>query len=210
MRCKEAIVMTLNTKEKIFYTALDLFSKKGFSGVSIREITREVGIKESSLYNHFANKDEILESILTYFRSDFSKTLPPIEMLDAILQKSTVEEFLKAGHRNFKQFMEDENRVKMWRILQIEQFRSPLAREVILEDLFKTTIHFLEIVFQKLIDLNKIRPYNPKTLAIEYQYPVFSLLTEYTILKFDGKDTSEVETRLDNHIDFFLEIVTIK
>ncbi|SOC22568.1 TetR family transcriptional regulator [Ureibacillus xyleni] len=202
--------MTQTTKEKIFFTALDLFSKKGFSGVSIREITREVGIKESSLYNHFSNKDEILASILTHFRGDFSKTLPPIEMLDHILQSSTVEQFLKAGHRNFKNFMEDENRVKMWRVLQMEQFRTPLAREVILEDLFKTTIRFLEIVFQKLIDLKKIREYDPKTLAIEYQYPVFSLLTEYTILKFDGKDTSEVESRLDNHIEFFLELITIK
>jgi len=201
--------VTLSTKEKIFYTSLDLFSKRGFSGVSIREITREVGIKESSLYNHFSNKDEILESILTHFREDFSKTLPPIEMLDQILENSTVESFLKAGHRNFKKYMEDENGQKMWRILQVEQFRFPLAREIILEDLLKKTITFLEIVFTKLIAQKKIRPLDPKMLAIEYQYPVFSLLTEYNILKFDGKDTSEVEKKLDQHIEFFLQMVSI-
>lgn len=203
------ITMTLSTKEKIFYTSLDLFSQRGFSGVSIREITREVGIKESSLYNHFKNKDEILSAIFSHFRSDFSTTLPPIQLLDEILQNSSVEEFLKAGHRNFKNFMEDDNRTKMWRILQIEQFRSPLAREIILEDLLKTTIHFLETVFKKLIEQKKIRPLDPKVLAIEYQYPVFTLLAEYNILKFDGKDTSEIEARLDQHIAFFLEIITI-
>ncbi|MFS0862335.1 TetR/AcrR family transcriptional regulator [Fredinandcohnia sp. 179-A 10B2 NHS] len=200
--------MTLSTKEKIFNTSLDLFSQRGFSGVSIREITREVGIKESSLYNHFRNKDEILESILNYFRDDFSKTLPPVELLDEILQKSTVEEFLKAGHRNFKKYMEDETGMKMWRVLQVEQFRFPLAREIILEDLFKKTIDFLELVFSKLIEMNKIRNFEPKLLAIEYQYPVFTLLTEYNILKFDGKDTSEVESKLDQHIAFFLNMIT--
>lgn len=200
--------MTLSTKDKIFNTSLDLFSKRGFSGVSIREITREVGIKESSLYNHFRNKDEILESILNYFRDDFSKTLPPVELLDDILQKSTVEEFLKAGHRNFKKYMEDENGMKMWRVLQVEQFRFPLAREIILEELFEKTIDFLELVFSKLIEMKKIRKFEPKLLAIEYQYPVFSLLTEYNILKFDGKDTSQVETKLDQHIAFFLDMIT--
>ncbi|MFD2445029.1 TetR/AcrR family transcriptional regulator [Bacillus sp. CGMCC 1.16607] len=202
--------MSLSTKDKIFYTSLDLFSIKGFSGVSVREITREVGIKESSLYNHFSNKDAILESILTYFRDDFAKTLPPIELLDEILQKSSVEDFLKAGHRNFKRYMENETAQKMWRILQIEQFRSPLAREIILKDLFGTTIDFLEIVFTKLMELKKIQRIDPKMLTTEYQYPVFSLLTEYNILKFDGKDTSEVEQRLDKHIEFFLNIVIVK
>ncbi|MCM3442927.1 TetR/AcrR family transcriptional regulator [Metabacillus halosaccharovorans] len=199
--------MTLSTKERIFYTSLDLFSRRGYSGVSIREITREVGIKESSLYNHYRSKDAILEDIFTFFRDDFSKTLPPIELLDDILQNNSVEEFLKAGHRNFKKYMENENGQKMWRILQVEQYRSPLAREIILNDLFKTTIQFLEVVFTKLIHMKKIRPLDPKMLAIEYQYPVFSLLTEYNILIFDGKDTSEVESLLDQHIAFFLETI---
>lgn len=202
--------MTISTKEKIFLISLDLFSQKGFSGVSIREITREVGIKESSLYNHFSSKDEILESILNFFREDFSKTLPPLETLDEILQKHSVESFLKAGLHNFKKYMEDETRQKMWRLLQVEQFRSPLAREIILHDLYGKTIEFLEIVFTKFIEIKKIRPYNPKVLAIEYQYPVFSLLTEYNILKFDGKDTAEVEKKLDRHMDFFLNIIVEK
>ena len=37
------------TKDKILEVAIDLFSKQGYHGVSIRNITKEVGIKESSL-----------------------------------------------------------------------------------------------------------------------------------------------------------------
>ena len=196
--------MTKNTKDKIFETALDLFSQKGYSAVSIREITRTVGIKESSLYNHFKNKEQILESILTHFRTDFSKTMPPLEALDEILNNSTTDAFFKAGHRNFKTYMENVHAQKMWRVLQVEQFREPMARDIILNDFFQSTIDFLEIVFKKLIEMKRIKPVDPRLLAVEYQYPAFSLLAEYNILKFDGKDTTEVERRLDQHIDFFL------
>lgn len=41
----------MTTKEKIVETALDLFSQRGYDGVSVRDIARAVGIRESSLYN---------------------------------------------------------------------------------------------------------------------------------------------------------------
>ena len=43
----------MTTKEKITETALDLFSQRGYDGVSVRDIARAVGIRESSIYNHF-------------------------------------------------------------------------------------------------------------------------------------------------------------
>ena len=48
--------MKTQTKDKIFDTALDLFSKKGYDSVSVRTIASEVGIKESSIYNHYSSK----------------------------------------------------------------------------------------------------------------------------------------------------------
>ena len=37
--------ITNSNKEKILNTAIDLFSNKGFNAVSVRDITRGVGIK---------------------------------------------------------------------------------------------------------------------------------------------------------------------
>ena len=50
-----------NTKEKIFEVSIDLFSQYGYDGVSIRQIAKEVGIKESSIYNHYPSKESILD-----------------------------------------------------------------------------------------------------------------------------------------------------
>jgi AcrR family transcriptional regulator len=53
-----------HTKNKIEQTALELFAQKGYDAVSIRDIGKVVGIKESSIYYHFTNKQAIMESIL--------------------------------------------------------------------------------------------------------------------------------------------------
>lgn len=201
--------MAIHTKDKILETALDLFSQRGFSAVSVRELTRAVGIKESSLYNHFQNKEEILEILLKRFKTEFAYTIPPLNKLDEILSQAEPEDFFRQGHKNFKRYMENESNQKMWRVLQIEQFREQKARDIIREELFEKTIQFLEVVFSKLMELKKIKEMDPRLLAVEYQYPSFSLLAEYNILKFDGRDTSEVEKRLDQHIDFFLNLVKV-
>lgn len=201
---------TKSTKDKILDVATELFSQKGFSGVSIREITKEVGIKESSLYNHFKNKDEILDTILSSFRTEFAKTIPPESQLDAILTSSTLEGFFIRGFERFQEHLSREKNERCWRILSNEQYRLPAAREIYLHDVIGLTLNFLKNVFEKLILLKKIKAtYKPEILASEYQYAMFAMLTEYNLLRFDKKDTSAIEEKMRNHVRFFLEVIKL-
>jgi AcrR family transcriptional regulator len=52
------------TRERILDVALTLFSRDGYDGASVRDIARQVGIRESSLYNHFASKAAILAELM--------------------------------------------------------------------------------------------------------------------------------------------------
>ena len=61
----------MNTKEKIFNVSLDLFSKKGYDSVSLREIAEAVGIKKSSIYSHYSSKEAILMDIFNQFTKSF-------------------------------------------------------------------------------------------------------------------------------------------
>ena len=56
----------MTTKEKILVNSLRLFSKKGYNGTSVRDIAYSVGIKESSLYNHFKSKQDIFDSVVDF------------------------------------------------------------------------------------------------------------------------------------------------
>ena len=49
-----------DTKQRILDVSLDLFSRSGFSAVSIRDICGQVQIKESSIYYYFKNKQALL------------------------------------------------------------------------------------------------------------------------------------------------------
>lgn len=51
------------TKEQILSVSEALFSEYGYAGTSISNIVQNIGIQKSSLYAHFANKDELFVKV---------------------------------------------------------------------------------------------------------------------------------------------------
>lgn len=54
-----------NTKLRALDEAVSLFSKKGYSGVSMRDIAKAVGISPAALYNHFENKEALYRAAVS-------------------------------------------------------------------------------------------------------------------------------------------------
>ncbi|SFF94534.1 TetR/AcrR family transcriptional regulator [Curtobacterium sp. YR515] len=55
----------LSPRDQILDAAAALFVENGFSATSTRAIAERVGIRQASLYYHFAGKDEVLVELLT-------------------------------------------------------------------------------------------------------------------------------------------------
>lgn len=51
---------------QLLKTAMKLFSEKGFSGTTTREIAKCAGISEAMVFRHFENKDELYNTILDH------------------------------------------------------------------------------------------------------------------------------------------------
>ncbi len=51
------------TKKRILDEASKLFQEKGYLAASMRDLAERVGLKVSSLYNHFGSKEELLQKI---------------------------------------------------------------------------------------------------------------------------------------------------
>src|SRR5690606_4897112 len=49
----------MSTKQLIIQAATRLFAEKGYEGMTMKEIAREVGIKAPSLYAFFESKEDI-------------------------------------------------------------------------------------------------------------------------------------------------------
>ena len=77
------------TTRAILDQAADLFARNGYDGVSLRDIARAAGIQESSIYNHFSGKAEILEKLYDEFILYVPQTRPSEDALDAMLEIMT-------------------------------------------------------------------------------------------------------------------------
>jgi AcrR family transcriptional regulator len=51
-------------REQILQTAISLFSQKGFSGTTTKEIGKAAGVSEAMVFRHFAKKSDIYDAIL--------------------------------------------------------------------------------------------------------------------------------------------------
>lgn len=53
-------IKAINTKNKIFVTAIQLINEYGYDNISVEQICKEVGISIGGFYHHFKNKDGII------------------------------------------------------------------------------------------------------------------------------------------------------
>ena len=51
------------TRDRIRSAAIDLFQRRGLSGLSMRSIAREVGISATALYRHYPSRDAIVQDV---------------------------------------------------------------------------------------------------------------------------------------------------
>ncbi len=67
--------MSLATKDKIMEAGLRLFSRKGFSMTSIKEIAQTAGISTGLIYRHFSTKEELFGELLKNTIIEMSKSI---------------------------------------------------------------------------------------------------------------------------------------
>jgi AcrR family transcriptional regulator len=195
------------TKQKIFDTAVDLFSRKGFSGVSVREIARNVGVKESSIYNHYKNKDDILSTIFDFFQTQMQQATPTKEYLQDKISTIPPEKFWEKGLANFQRATQTPQIQKISKIVLLEMFQNDRARDIALEEFFTRQQNLAVMIFEIMQEKNLIQKNaDPRVLALEYTYAMLGLQFEYNILSNWNMDTGKVQQKMLSHIRFISEI----
>lgn len=203
---------TLTTKERIFEASVNLFSQKGFDAVSMREIGREVGIRESSIYNHYKNKDAILESIINHLIDEMGAYSLTEEEMDELISDSP-EKFFETGSREFISGISNPETEKIWRIISIEVFHNETIRKFFISELLECPINYWEYIFTYMMKKGVIKKYDPKILAREYFSFALYLFFEYYILKYDTNYSSFMDMaykKMMDHTKFILESIKIE
>lgn len=140
-----------NTKQRIVHASIDLFSKKGFTETGVREIAAAVGINESSLYNHFDCKSEILTYILEYYRQTASAYKAPEEALARLNNRDATADDVLACLMLYYPPEEEVYFLKTLQVLFQEQFRNDEVREYIANDLILWNERYVSDLLRRLI-----------------------------------------------------------
>ena len=166
--------MAKDTKERILAAALEMFSQNGYAGTNIRELTASLGLVKSSMYRHFASKEDIwntlLDEMIAYYDARFGSAehLPPVpESLEGLVR-------MTMGMVTFT--VHDEMIIKTRKVLAIEQFRDERARDLATRHFLTGLTEMFTQLFTGMMDKGLLRRDDPSMLAFAYTAPISALI----------------------------------
>ena len=194
-----------NTKCKILKVATTLFSELGYKGASIRKIAKEVGIRESAIYNHYKSKEDIfLDVAKDIFSSPFSSSDLNIKE-EALKGKSFVQNFVM----RYKLLVFDKSNEKMFRLLMIELFANKELREQFMDEFHEKNIKILSEAFFIMMQNSIIKSQDPMMISYEFLSTLFYIRLQITLMRFDNDSTTALSTIFEKHVEFFWESIKI-
>jgi AcrR family transcriptional regulator len=201
----------VNTKQRILNTAINLFAEKDYNSVSIREIAKEVGIKGSSIYNHFESKEDILDAILGYHMEASNAVFNGYFEMPKIsheVEHQSLEEILLGSMLTSFKFMEFPNMDKIFKILSKEQLNNDKIRNFFLNQYIISPRVELEKIFKELINKNMVKQTDEKQLAAEFHgYVIYKFYENYMLRRDMELDFEAMQEDFGKHIKFFSDAV---
>lgn len=194
-----------DTRQHILDAALDLFAEKGFFGTSMRELARAVGVRESAIYHHFANKDALLDALMTEAGEDkvarFDRAMEKLKALP-------VRDLLMSLARGMVDGWEDPREQRLWRIMCIEGFRLAECGRFQIDASFRGARDRMEKLFCELAAEGRIKAVSPGLLAMEFMAPMFMVRNMAASPKsFRLPEGVTARNILEAHVSFFCDAI---
>lgn len=200
-----------DTKQKILNKALELFSAQGYDSVSVGEISKAVGIKAPSLYNHFPSKqaifDAIVESTAAQYEADTDKInihVQDVKKDIPIFAKTTEDALFEKVRQIFEYSLHNEAISRFRRMMTIEQFRSPELAALYSGRYVERILDYHADIFRALIASGEICAEDPNALAMMYVAPVITLIG---VCDRQPEREQECLEKLRNHVRLFYRMV---
>ena len=193
-----------STKERILDVSLELFSQRGYSAVSIRDICKGVGIKESSVYYYFENKQNIFDVLLDRFSEIAKGMMAQLENGLTEGQNSFFDGINTVSNCFFEQYLMNDFCNRVMRIMFIEQFNNENVRKLYQHWLMDEPLNLQRNVFLALMRVGMITNCDSEYLAVKYYAPIYFYAQKWL---FNGELTEESKEafRIDayKHIQMF-------
>ncbi len=179
-----------------------LFAQKGFHGVSIDEIVKEVGVSPAILYRHFESKDELYQAVLQEFSATRESYVEAV-----VADDNGFEQVLRGMTTVFvASIMNHPDMLKMEMHSQLEG--SEASQEFFLNR-WKSFTDYIEFNLNELQTQKKIKPINAKVAALIYQGIIREILLQKCMQSTDRFHDTPVAILVDNVITLFMKTIEV-
>ena len=189
---------TAKTKQRILESALKLFSQKGYLGTTTKEIAREAGIAEVTLFRYFPSKESLFGEVIN--------TYSFLPMLKEILEKikgEPCEKGLKIIAYEFLKMLE--NKKDLIKIMHSEMQRYPEEIKKIYENIIENTITLLAEYLRRLQEKKILRNFDNIFGARAFLGMFFSYFYAKDIKEWLNLKKENTEEIINAYVDIFLK-----
>ncbi len=147
----------VETKNLILRVAFDLFLTRGFNETSIRTIAKESYISSGALYNHFKNKEDILNTIIDpYIEAWWDECEKELFLFESNLQKYTTDFVDISSSDNIINLLEEN--IDIWRFVFFKSKGTKYENFIyeLIEWEYQSTTKLLEIIDPQKTYLKKV------------------------------------------------------
>lgn len=207
MKLEQIIRDASSTRDRLFLSAIQLFSSKGFANVGIRELCRSVNIKESAFYNHFKSKDELLDEIFRYFIQISTREVFSHEKLENIIHTGNIKAYLQESMKAFTYCIRSPLYFTILQIITMESYTNTKAYAMVRNNDY---ILHTEKVLESMVTEGFLDSLDTKAFSISFYYCLKGLMHDFMLKDAWNDDTQELLDMIQKHVQLFLSMLKTK
>lgn len=199
----------VNTKDQILEVALDLFSVRGYEATSISQIADAVGLRKASLYSHFANKQDILDTLVEELTREFDQhsIFATADWDDPEFTKGKkgrpVEAIIGEIKGQIRYIIHDPKISKIRKMLTIEQFQNEELKKIQSKHNYEDVLKYNLGQIRFLIREGILKDLDPEIMAAQLAWPI-SMWTN--LCDREPEREAEAMELLDRHVRQFFRV----
>ncbi|CDR30338.1 Intercellular adhesion protein R [Acholeplasma oculi] len=195
----------MTTKESIYHHAIELFSKHGYHQLGMRDLAKSVGIKASSIYNHYKSKEDILLDICNELLDGMKKHIYPLYKNQSLNPRL----FFTTISLETNKFFETPKMQQLTKLLIPLQYEIPRLKEIILNEFIYKPRTAYSYYFNQLMQQGKMKKTDAMLAAKIYHSFFIYHFHEKFLTNEPNNFLLTYEELFKSHIDFFMNYFEI-
>lgn len=163
-------------RNQILDAAAKVFAAKGFHPTTIRDIAREAGIADGTIYNYFENKTALILGIMDRLNESDQRA----KDFSRINNEADIRSFMKAYLRHRLTLFKADN-FEVFRVVISEILVNKELRELYYQKILEPTFVMAEQYFQQWAEQHMIKPVNLQLAMHAIPAMVLGVIMEYIL-----------------------------